>query len=334
MRLDVDAPMNQSIRMNGLIEVTDPQRILGRLGCLADATRSRLLLVLEGQEFTVNELCSVLQLPQSTVSRHLKHLVDEGWLSSTPDGTSRHYRMAHRELDPDARDLWALVRDRIGELPAAKQDTLRMRSVLATRKSRSQEFFAETAAAWDDLRRDMFGDRADLHALLGLLDNDWVVGDLGCGTGRMSESLAPFVGKVIAVDSSRQMLAAARDRLQGYDTVEVREGRLEATPVADAELDAAVVFLVLHHIVSPERAIAELGRVVRPGGRVLIADMTPHDRVGYRHDMGHAWLGFSREQLADWLTAAGFESIDYRELTPDPDASGPALFAASARRAG
>jgi ArsR family transcriptional regulator len=320
--------------MNGLIESTGAGRILGRLGSLADATRSRLLLVLEGQEFTVTELCAVMQLPQSTVSRHLKLLADEGWLTSTPDGTSRHYRMAHRQLDADARDLWTLVRERIAELPAAKQDTLRVRSVVATRKSRSQEFFAETASAWDDLRRDMFGDRADLQALLGLLDSDWVVGDLGCGTGRMSESLAPFVGSVIAVDSSREMLAAARDRLRDLDAVEVREGRLEALPLADDELDAAVVFLVLHHVVAPERAVAELGRIVRPGGRVLIADMTPHDRVGYRHDMGHAWLGFSREQIAAWLSAAGFEAIVYRELTPDPDASGPALFAASARRAG
>ena len=318
--------------MNGLTVRSEPGSILDRMGSLADATRSRLLLVLEGQEFTVSELCTVLQLPQSTVSRHLKLLTGEGWLSSTPDGTSRHYRMAHRELDADASDLWALVRTRIGGLPAARQDALRVRSVLATRKSRSQEFFAETAATWDEVRRDMFGDRADLQALLGLLDSDWVVGDLGCGTGRMSESLAPFVGKVIAIDSSREMLAAARDRLRDYETVEVREGRLEAPPVADRELDAAVVFLVLHHIVAPEEALAQLGRVVRPGGRVLIADMTPHDRMAYRNDMGHAWLGFSREQISEWLTSAGFESITYRELTPDPDASGPALFAASARR--
>ena len=326
--------MHQFIRMNGLTMRKEPGRILERMGSLADATRSRLLLVLEGQEFTVSELCTVLQLPQSTVSRHLKLLADEGWLVSTPDGTSRHYRMAHRQLDVDARDLWALVREHVAGLPAARQDVLRVRSVLATRKSRSQEFFAETAATWDELRRDMFGDRADLQALLGLLDGEWVVGDLGCGTGRMSESLAPFVGKVIAVDSSREMLAAARDRLREYDTVEVREGTLEASPVADGELDAAVVFLVLHHIVAPEEALAEVGRVVRPGGRVLIADMTPHDRVAYRNDMGHAWLGFSREQISEWLTSAGFESIAYRELTPDPEASGPALFAASARRAG
>jgi ArsR family transcriptional regulator len=320
--------------MKGLTSENDAARILARLGSLADATRSRLLLVLEGQELTVSELCAVLQLPQSTVSRHLKLLVDDGWLTSIPDGTSRHYRMAQHELEPAARDLWVLVCSQISELPTAHQDALRTRAVLAERKSRSQEFFAETAATWDDVRREMFGERADLQALLGLLNGDWTVGDLGCGTGRMAESLAPFVGKVIAVDSSREMLGAARDRLRDHDTVEVREGGLEAPPIADGELDAAVVFLVLHHIVAPDQAVAALGRIVRPGGRVLIADMTSHDRANYRHDMGHAWLGFSELQISEWLTAAGFEQINYRELTPDPDASGPALFAASARRKG
>jgi ArsR family transcriptional regulator len=320
--------------MNGLIETSASGRILGRLGSLADATRSRLLLLLDGHEYTVSELCAVLQLPQSTVSRHLKLLVDDGWLTSTPDGTSRHYRMAQQDMDPAACELWALVRGQIAELPAAHQDALRTRGVLAARKSRSQEFFAETAATWDEVRRGMFGERADLQALLGLLDDAWVVGDLGCGTGRMTESLAPFVRAVVAVDNSREMLAAARDRLRDLENVDVREGSLETLPVADGELDAAVVFLVLHHVVAPEAAVAELGRIVRPGGRVLVADMTTHDRVNYRHDMGHAWLGFSPAQINGWLTAAGFEQINYRELAPDPDASGPALFAASARRSG
>ncbi len=320
--------------MNGSIVESDTGRTFARLGSLADATRSRLLLILEGQEFTVSELCTVLQLPQSTVSRHLKLLMDDGWLTSTPDGTSRRYRMAHRELDDDARALWSLVRGQIADLPAPHQDVLRARVVVSERRTRSQDFFAETAAAWDEVRREMFGERADLQALLGLLDNDWVVGDLGCGTGRIAESLAPFVGKVIAVDSSREMLGAARDRLRDLNKVEVREGQIEAPPIADGELDAAIVFLVLHHVVAPEEALLEIGRVVRPGGRVLVADMTPHDRLHYRNDMGHAWLGFSPEQIAGWLEQAGFEHINYRELTPDPEATGPVLFAASARRAG
>ncbi|HJO03009.1 MAG TPA: methyltransferase domain-containing protein [Acidobacteriota bacterium] len=307
-------------------------RIFDLLANLADTTRTRLLLVLEGQEFTVGELCTVLQMPQSTVSRHLKVLVEDGWLAALPDGTSRRYRMLARSLDPDAAELWALVRERSIGLPAAGQDAARVRSVLTARRSRSQEFFASAAGDWDRLRRDMFGERVDLQALLGLADPDWVVGDLGCGTGRVAESLAPFVRRVVAVDSSREMFLAARDRLREADNIDVREGRLESLPLADGELDVALMFLVLHYVVQPEIALAEAARTLRPNGRLPIADMTPHDRRVYQHDMGHAWLGFERQQVAGWLRDAGLDSITYHELPPDPDASGPAIFVASARR--
>ncbi len=308
-------------------------RIFDLMSNLADTTRARILLVLESQELNVSELCTVLQMPQSTVSRHLKHLADEGWLDSHADGTSRRYRMASAGLAETATELWTLVRGRASELPAARQDALRVKSVLAERRSRSQEFFASAAHDWDELRHEMFGDRIDLQALLGLVDEDWCVGDLGCGTGRIAESMAPFVRRILAVDSSREMLGAARDRLRDLDHVEVREGQLESLPIEAERLDAAVLFLVLHYVVEPRRALHEAARVLRFGGRILIVDMTPHDRTVYQHDMGHAWLGFGESQLCDWLAEAGFEKFRYHPVPPDPAAAGPAVFAASARRA-
>lgn len=314
--------------MNRFTAVESPP-ILERLSNLADTTRSRLLVVLQDGEFTVSELCSILQLPQSTVSRHLKVLTDDGWLVSTPDGTSRRYQMV-AELDGPTGRLWALVREQLEETPAARQDARRVESVLATRHSRSREFFAEAAGEWDERRRELFGARADLQALLGLLDRDWVVGDLGCGTGSLTAVLAPFVGRVIGVDRSEAMLEAGRERLASRDNVELRRGELERLPVEDDTLDVAVVYLVLHHVVEPERVLAEVARVLRPGGRLLVADMTPHDRTGYRNEMGHVWLGFSKERLCGWLRSSGFGEIVHRDLPPDPDARGPALFTASA----
>lgn len=306
--------------------------IFDRMSALADATRSRLLLLLERHELTVGELCQVLQLPQSTVSRHLKLLGDEGWVSGRAEGTSRRYRMPADRLDADARQLWEMVRRQVAAIPAARQDAERLRSVLSQRSTRSREFFSSAAGEWDRLRAELFGRRADLLGLLGLLDEAWTLGDLGCGTGQVAHSLAPFVRRVVAVDSSPEMLRAARIRLAGLENVEIREGELESLPVADGELDAAVVFLVLHYVAEPGEALAQAARALRRGGRVLVVDMAPHDREEYRQTMGHLWQGFAAEQLDGWMAEAGLEGLRYVPLPPDPAAKGPGLFAASARK--
>jgi ArsR family transcriptional regulator len=306
--------------------------IFDRMSALADATRSRLLLVLERHELTVGELCQVLQLPQSTVSRHLKLLGDEGWVSARAEGTSRRYRMPADRLDAEARQLWQLVRREVAELAGAAQDAERLRSVLAQRSTRSREFFSSAAGEWDRLRADLFGRRADLLGLLGLVDEAWTVGDLGCGTGQMAASLAPFVARVIAVDGSPAMLEAARARLAGTPNVDVREGELESLPIEPGTLDAAVAFLVLHYVAEPADALAQAARALKPGGRLLVVDMMPHDREEYRQAMGHVWQGFEVERLGGWMADAGLTAFRYVPLPPDPAAKGPTLFAASARR--
>ncbi len=306
--------------------------IFDQLSSLADPTRGRLLLLLDKHELTVGELCAVLQLPQSTVSRHLKTLGDEGWLVSRAEGTSRQYRMTN-PLDAAARRLWQIVREQTAESTLAHHDADRLRATLAERKLKSQEFFSGAASQWDALRAELFGRRADVGTLLGLLDDDWTVGDLGCGTGQLSEALAPFVGQVVAVDSSRAMLSAARKRLDRLPNVELRQGELESLPIDDGELDAALLFLVLHYTVDPTRVLAEARRALKPNGRLLVVDMIPHDHDEYRQQMGHLWQGFDAAQLNQWLGAAGFTAVRHNALTPDPAAKGPSLFAASARTA-
>ena len=313
------------------MRIEEPPTILDGLTALADPTRARLLLVLERHELTVGELCAVLQLPQSTVSRHLKTLADDAWVSCRADGASRRYRAA--ALPAASRRLWQLVRDEVAATVSARHDLHRIDGVLAQRRTKSAEFFASAAGRWDALRTELFGRGAELHALLGLLDEELVVGDLGCGTGQVTEALLPFVGRVVAVDASRAMLAAARRRLHDAPHAELRAGELEALPIADGELDAAVVSLVLHHVAEPPAALAEARRALRAGGRLLVIDMLPHDREEYRAEMGHVWLGFDAERLGAWLAEAGFDRARYTPLPADPDAHGPSLFAATARAA-
>ena len=319
--------------------------ILDHLTSLADATRSRILLLLDRHELTVSELCGVMQLPQSTVSRHLKALSGSGWIASRAEGTSRLYSTTRpstpsgrlqgegrHTLDPSARRLWLLVREQVGATSAAAADQRRLQSALGERRTKSQDFFSSAAGQWDRLRDELFGRSFHLTALAALVERRWVVGDLGCGTGQVALALAPFVARVVAVDSSAAMLQAARKRLRGLDNVDLRRGDLEALPIDDQRLDAATLMLVLHHVPEPGHALIDVARVLKPGGRVLVVDMLPHDRERYRQQMGHVWLGFAEDQTQRMLDGAGFEDIRIIPLATGVHTKGPGLFVATGRR--
>jgi ArsR family transcriptional regulator len=306
--------------------------ILEHMSALADPTRCRILVLLERHELTVSELCAILQMPQSSVSRHLKTLADDSWVVSRKDATSRFYSMSSDDLDEGARQLWPIIRAQVEATPAASHDAQRLRQILARRRAPSEAFFATAAAGWDRLRAGLFGDGFYLWAVLGLIDPTLAVGDLGCGTGQLAATVAPHVGRVVAVDASLDMLDAARRRLADLSNVDLRQGQLEALPIRDGELDAAVLSLVLHYSPDPSRALAEAHRALRPGGRLLVVDMQPHERVEYQQQMGHVWLGFPEKQITKLLSSAGFERVRVWPLPIDAEAKGPPLFAAVATK--
>ena len=311
--------------------LTAAPSILESFSVLSDATRCRMLALLERHELTVSELCTVLQLPQSTVSRHLRMLADADWVLSRRDGTSRYYALALDGADGSRTQIWDLTRAQVTDRPGAGQDERRLARALAGRRATSEKFFATAAGQWDHLRDELFGQAFLPSALLGLLPSTWVIGDLGCGTGALLPRLAPIVSLVIGVDASEEMLASAGDRVRSLENVELRHGSLEKLPLDADSLDAAVFMLVLHHLPHPAAALAEAARALKPCGRVLIVDMTPHEREEYRQKMGHVWLGFSDDQTRKLLAHAGFTDIRIHALTPEDAAKGPALFAASAR---
>jgi ubiquinone/menaquinone biosynthesis C-methylase UbiE/DNA-binding HxlR family transcriptional regulator len=304
--------------------------ILERLSALGDETRTRILALLERSELTVTELASVLQASQPTVSRHLKTLAAEGWVEARAEGRNRHYRLAPA-LDEPTRALWRIVREQIGSGGIYAADSERARAVLEKRRLRSAEFFANAAEKWDEVREQLFGASANLFPLLGLIQDDWTVADLGVGTGALAETFAPFARRVIGVDRSDQMLEAASLRLSKHANVELRKGELERLPLKDAEVDLAVLALVLHYVVDPAAVLAEVRRALKPRGRVVLLDMRAHDRgPGYAEEMGHVWPGFEAERVTGWLAEAGFRSGRVVPLPPIKDATGPLLFLASA----
>ena len=298
---------------------------------LADATRGRLLFLLDRYELTVGEVCAALQLPQSTVSRHLRVLTDEGWLSVRSEGTSRFYRVSSR-LDGAAKGLWEVVRSSLADSVEFEQDAARAAESVTRRRTRSQEYFSAAASEWDQVRSELFGSEPELRAFPAFLNPGATVADLGCGTGQLAATLAPFVRRVIGVDDSADMLEGARRRLGDRPNVELLEGRLEALPIEDATVDVAMMSLVLHYVPQPQAALAEAARVLRPVGRLLVIDMLEHGRDEYRERMGHVWPGFARGQMEGWLEEAGLSPIGWQSLPPDPEAKGPLLFVATARK--
>ena len=309
-----------------------PDALLGWMDCLADPTRLRLVRLLERQELGVVELCDVLQLPQSTVSRHLKVLADQQWVRSRRQGTAHIYRTLLDELDPAARRLWLLAREQTENWATVRQDQLRLARRLRERQAESQAFFAGAAAEWDRLRGELYGQGFSQAALLAMLPGDWCVADLGCGTGHLSAQLAPYVKQVIGVDNSPPMLKAAARRVADFDNVDLRRGDLEAVPVDDGCCDAALLVLALSYVPDAPAVLAEMARVLRPGGRAVVVDLLPHDREDFRRQMGQQVLGLDLKDVEQLLTDAGLTAVACRPLPPEPAAKGPALFVATATK--
>lgn len=307
------------------------------LQTLADTTRVRLLHLLALEELTVSELCTTLQMPQSTVSRHLKLLAADGWVVNRKDRTNHLYSIQTENWCESRAGLWEWVQAQ-ADSPTKSQDRIRLQQVLAQR-SRSQAFFTSTAEQWDRLRVELFGKQIDAFALAPMMSSDLVVAELGCGSAPLCQLLAPYVSKAYAVDSSDAMLATAAQRLGSsqavgqsmpHESVELIHAELTDTSLPDASVDIAWLVLVLPYINEPNGTLAEARRILKRDGKLILLDLLPHERVTYRQELGHMRLGVEKETLEEWLSTAELRLKSYEMLPPDPDVRGPGLFAAVA----
>lgn len=304
---------------------------LGWMQTLADATRVRLLRLLEREELSVSELCTIVQLPQSTVSRHLKVLSADAWIANRRDGTNQLYRTVVDSWDAAKRELWGWVRMQ-ADTPTTELDEQRLASVIASR-ARGEAFFASAADQWDSLRTELFGKQVDAFILAASIPAGAVVGELGCGSAPIIQLVAPHCKTAYAVDKSKAMLAAAKERVGKHDNVRLINSTLSAIDIPDNTLDVAWLTVVLPYLDEPAVVLSEASRVMRSGARLVIVDLLPHERTAYQQEMGHLRLGTSEVELEAWLSAAELDLVSFSALPPDAAAKGPALFAATAQKA-
>ncbi len=283
------------------------EEVLGGLSAAGEATRLRLLAILCDAELTVSELVAILGQSQPRISRHLKLLVE-----ARPRRAAPRRRLgvpARRAVGSHAVLARRIVSAVSPDDPTFVADRARLGEVRAARADQAARYFASHAATWDRMRAmHIAEDRVEgaVRAAVGAAPLDAVL-DIGTGTGRMLELLAPQANRALGIDQSPPMLSVARDRLDraGLRNVQLRQGDMFALPVERNAFDLVVLHQVLHYLDDPARALREAARTLRPGGRLLVVDFAPHAEESLRDDHAHRRLGFSPDEIAGFMADAG-----------------------------
>lgn len=275
-----------------------------RLKVFADATRVRLLALLEQEEMTVAELSAITRLAQPRVSTHLAKLKDAGLVRDRRAGVSAYYRFDEDALDPAQRALWRTLREGSDD-PLLRQDAERIADVLAARAA--EQNWADSVAG--DMERHYSPGRtweALARSALPLLAPGDVL-DLASGDGVLAELMAPHSHRYVCLDASSKVVMAASERLSRLRNVEVREGDMHALPFAANTFDLVVLMHALTYSEHPAQAVAEAARVLRPGGRLLVTVLARHEHRNVVAAYGHVNLGFTEKELLRFAQKAGVE---------------------------
>jgi ArsR family transcriptional regulator len=283
---------------------------LKSLRALSDATRLRIVALLERDELSVNELQEITRLGQSRISTHLGLLQDSGLVQSRREGKRTFYKLNSQTSDATAEFIQLAIRG-AKELPEHSHDQINLKRVVARRREQAQVYFNQIAGRFDRVYGPGRSWQAFGHLLLRILP-PLVVADLGAGEGLLSELLARRAKKVIAVDNSEKIVAfgAAKAKKNGLKNLEFRLGNLQNPPIDANSVDLVILSQTLHHAEIPADAIAAAHKILKPRGQILLLDLLKHNFDKARELYGDRWLGFAESDLHRWLEAAGFKKIE------------------------
>ena len=292
------------------------------LRAAGEPTRLRLLAICAHGEVTVSELTQIIGQSQPRVSRHLKLLCDAGLLDRFREGAWVFYRIAGRRRDGMSRHVQQILAMIPETDPQFQRDRQRLESIKQARAEGAASYFRANAAQWDRVRT-LHIDTRDVERALGdalqpRSNADFL--DIGTGTGRILELFGPSIGHGIGIDLSLDMLRVARANLEAarLANCQVRHGDMYRLPFDDGTFDAATMHMVLHYADQPDTAIAEAGRVLRPGGVLVIVDFASHGIEQLRAEHAHRRLGFTEDEVAAWSGAVGLQTEAVRRLAGEP----------------
>ncbi len=295
-------------------------KLLEGLRAAAEDTRLRMLALCSETELSVSELTQILRQSQPRVSRHLKLMVAAGLLERFREGAWAFYRIAesgnNRRL---ARTLMKLVPE---DDPVRLRDKEQLDAVRQDRARRAADFFSENANNWDDIRRLHVDDASVERALAEFLppQSGWDHIDIGTGTGRILEIVAPYTRRAIGIDLSHEMLTVARSNLARSElsNCHVRYGDMRQLELEPESFDVATFHLVLHYADDPASVIREAARLLRPGGKIIAIDFAPHDEARLRDVHAHRWLGFTDDEVESWFRGAELNPASSVQLAGTP----------------
>ena len=296
------------------------ENLLQGLRAAGESTRLRLLVLCGHSELTVSELLQILGQSQPRVSRHLKLLCEAGLLARYQEGSWVYYRLAAKG---DSAILARTLVDLVGDGDElVGRDLDRLQAIKTARITAANEYFNENASQWNEIRSLHVSDKEVEAILLAAFENQKIDDflDIGTGTGRMLELFGPKAKQSVGIDSNREMLGYARIALEkaGLRNSQVRLADMYNLPFNNASQDAITIHQVLHYADDPAAAIMEAARVLKPDGRLAIADFAPHLVEHLRVEHAHRRLGFEEEEIWIWGRQANLLPVDFKQLIGTP----------------
>lgn len=287
------------------------------LKLFSDNTRLRILHLIAREKLSVGELQDILGMGQSRISTHLAQMLKLRVVTQKPDGKKTFYALSET-LSGTTKNLLETTFKSIENDPKIREDENARARVIEKRTAATQAYFDAIAKKNGANSVPGRSDGGIIQMLLALMPA-LTIADLGSGRGIISQQLAPRAKKIFCIDNSKETLREGREFMKqhGIKNVEFLLGDIQKVPLESAGMDVALLCQSLHHASVPESAIAEAYRILKPGGKIIILDLNKHGYEIARERYHDLWLGFSKQEIENWLVATKFKKISSLLLPSD-----------------